>query len=353
MSNLKEILQNLGFRLKDHGSYWSSNAAFRDGDNPTAIKIYKDSGVWKDFVEDTVYLPIEALIEKSAGSQDALSIRQLLKRKDNFLFETSRQQSKLLQEEKSFSLNCLEKLLPHYESYQKINPNISQTTLEKFRGGLATSGKMYRRFVFPVLRSDGRIHGFSGRIVAENFNGPKWLHMGKKNNWFYPYFSITDVALNISSAKSVHIVESIGDCLNLYEHGIKNVLVSFGLNLSPKFIGRLSNIGAERIFVSFNNDFESEKNRGFHGAVKSIFKLIGTLDFQSVFFVPPHKNDFGVMDSDDISAYKKQCEEHDHQKSCELVMATAQIIKQQSDTHNASFDKSLRYFKKLYKFHYE
>ena len=49
--NYKEVLENLGYRLKDHGSYWRTNAVYRSGDNSTALQIYKDTGVWKDYVD--------------------------------------------------------------------------------------------------------------------------------------------------------------------------------------------------------------------------------------------------------------------------------------------------------------
>ena len=44
---IKESLLALGFKLNDRGSYWQTNAIFRNGDNQTAIQIYKDKQ-WMD-----------------------------------------------------------------------------------------------------------------------------------------------------------------------------------------------------------------------------------------------------------------------------------------------------------------
>ena len=50
--NFQGILESIGYRLIDCGDHWRSSALYRDGDNPTAVKIYKDTGVWMDFVEN-------------------------------------------------------------------------------------------------------------------------------------------------------------------------------------------------------------------------------------------------------------------------------------------------------------
>ena len=50
MSHLKSILTDLGYNLVDYGKYYRSNALYRNGDNKTALQIYKRSGYWIDFV---------------------------------------------------------------------------------------------------------------------------------------------------------------------------------------------------------------------------------------------------------------------------------------------------------------
>lgn len=342
----KEVLENLGYRLKDHGLYWRTNAVYRSGDNTTALQIYKDSGVWKDYVEDSEFLPFEVLLKKSLNTSDENIVRTHLKNANSTLASVVKRRE-LLKEEKTYPVDCLKKLLPHYDFY--LNKNIKKSTLSGFKCGLATSGKLYQRVIFPVFREDGLIHGFSGRKVTAD-DRPKWLHMGKTSNWFYPFYSIEEVRKEIEETKNVHIVESIGDCMALYNSGIKNVLVSFGLNMSPKFISRLACLGLQKIFISYNNDSTAERNRGFEGAIKSIFKLCDAVDFDKIYFCPPSKNDFGDMGETQIKSYQEQCFEMNHETSMSNVLSIAEDMEKRGI--NKSFSLSLAKLKKKNKFYY-
>jgi hypothetical protein len=346
MTDYKKILEELGYRLKDHGSYWRTNALYRSGDNASAIQIYKDTGVWKDFVEDTEFLPFQALLEKTLNTKDQSILKPYLN--NSSLNTLSRPyQKKLLKEEKTYSRAALTKLLPHYDFY--LDKGISQATLEKFNCGLAMSNKMYQRMVFPIFRSDGKIHGFSGRKIT-NDKKPKWLHVGRCSDWFYPYYSVKEIEKEILLKKTLHIVESIGDCLSLYESGVKNVLVSFGLNISPKFISKLSAMPIDKIFVSFNNDFNSERNRGFEGAIKSIFKLSDCTDFEKIYFAPPTSNDFGEMTKDEIDLYIKHCNALDHEESSSSILSIAEDMEDRGI--NKAFSSNFKKYKKTYNFNY-
>ena len=48
-SKIQSILEELGYNLYDQGNYWQCSALYRNGDNKTALQIYKDSGTWKDY----------------------------------------------------------------------------------------------------------------------------------------------------------------------------------------------------------------------------------------------------------------------------------------------------------------
>ena len=342
----KQVLEELGYRLKDHGSYWRTSAVYRSGDNSTALQIYKDTGVWKDYVEDSMFLPFEALLSKTLNTNDKTVLSSYLKDASVNIY-TKTPKKKLLSEEKSFPESCLQKLLPHYDFY--FNKGISEDTLKKFKCGLAMSGKLYQRVVFPVFRPDGRIHGFSGRKVTEDPR-PKWLHNGRCSDWFYPYHTINEVRSTIEDSNSVYIVESIGDCISMFNNGIKNVLVSFGLNISPKFIAKLNGLSVEKVFLSFNNDFNSEFNRGFEGAIKSIFKLSDQMDFQKIYFAPPPENDFGDMSKDQLDKFVEYCNVMSHNESMANVIDFAKSMNNRGV--NKTFASNLRKFEKKYDFHY-
>jgi hypothetical protein len=342
----KQVLEDLGYRLKDHGSYWRTSAIYRSGDNSTALQIYKDTGVWKDYVEDSMFLPFEALLQKTLNTNDKTILSSYLKDISvNIQHRTAKKN--LLSEEKTYPKSCLSRLLPHYDFY--LEKGITEDTMKQFQCGLAMSGKLYQRVIFPVFRSDGLIHGFSGRKVTEDPR-PKWLHNGRCSDWFYPYYSIDQVAACIKKERSVYIVESIGDCISLFDYGIKNVLVSFGLNISPKFIARLNGLPLDKVFLSFNNDFNSEFNRGFEGAIKSIFKLSDQMDFEKIFFAPPSENDFGDMSKEQLDKFVEYCGVMSHNESMTNVIDFAKEMNKRGV--NKTFSSNLRKFEKKYDFHY-
>jgi hypothetical protein len=346
MTDYKSVLEELGYRLKDHGSYWRTSAVYRSGDNSTALQIYKDTGVWKDYVEDSMFLPFEALLQKTLNTNDKSVLSSYLKRDSVNIYERTKKKH-LLSEEKTYPDSCLNRLLPHYDFY--FDRGVSEATLKKFKCGLAMSGKMYQRVIFPIVRSDGKIHGFSGRKVTDDPR-PKWLHNGRCSDWFYPYYAIDDIRAAIEDSRSVYIVESIGDCISLFDAGVKNVLVSFGLNISPKFISKLNGLPLDKIFIAFNNDFNSESNRGFEGSIKSIFKLCDQIDFEKIFFSPPPENDFGEMTVDQINKYVEYCASIAHNESMANVIDFAKEMNNRGV--NKTFFANLSKLEKKFDFHY-
>ena len=159
--DVKEVLESLGYKLTDRGPYWQTNALFRDGDNKTALQIYKDTGVWKDYVQDTPYSKFESLIKKTLGTNNKEVLKKYLKDGDlNDLKERRKPESRLEMEE-VYPLDVLTKLLPHYKFYN--DRGICDNTLKFFKGGFATYGQMNKRFVFPIFNNYQQIHGFAGR----------------------------------------------------------------------------------------------------------------------------------------------------------------------------------------------
>ena len=73
---IKNSLEKLGYTLKDFGNHWRTKALYRGGDNPTAIKIYKNSGVWQDYVQGDSSLPLVKLAELTLQTKDPKIIKQ-------------------------------------------------------------------------------------------------------------------------------------------------------------------------------------------------------------------------------------------------------------------------------------
>ena len=285
------ILESIGYNLIDCGDHWRAQAIYRDGDNKTAVKIYKNTGVWMDFVANSGSKPFEALVRLTLKDE-----KQLVEILGDARLETSTLYTpkETIEMERIYPPSTLDRLFPNYHFYEKRK--ISKETQEAFQAGLAGVGKMYRRMVFPIYNEHGQIIGFSGRKVDEHNDYPKWKHIGRRNNWVYPALNIqTGVDEEIELTKEVVLVESIGDAMALYEQGIKNVLVIFGLSVNNNIVNYLSGKSIDHVYIATNNDDNSEKNRGFIAALKSFIKLSNYFDLERLTVKPPPKpyNDFG------------------------------------------------------------
>lgn len=302
---IKETLLSLGYKLNDRGSYWQTNAVFRNGDNQTAIQIYKDKGVWKDYVAETPWSPFIKLVQITLGTNDPSEVNKYIKTNESDLLAFKEVSAPKLEVEETYPLDCLDRLLPHYIFYTK--KGISEETLIKLKGGLASTGQLNRRFIFPIFNEVGQIHGFSGRdITSGNSSRPKWKHIGKKKNWIYPIYTDEYTRDSIEKEGFVIIVESIGDMLNLRENGYMNCLVSFGLDISSKLSTYLVSMDCKNIVISFNNDQSSKENRGKDAAFKNYLKLLGLFSPDKVKICLPNQNDFGDMTTNDFEGWKEK-----------------------------------------------
>lgn len=196
--------------------------------------------------------------------------------------------------QKTYPKDCLDRLFPNYSFYNK--KNISDATLKAYKMGLATTGKMYQRFVFPVFNEAGEICGFSGRHLnwTEEMNAPKWKHIGDKREWIYPLF-LPEYRQNLDILDEIVLVESIGDSLALYEEGYKNHLVTFGLEISPAIMSFLLAGDYKKITLASNNDSSKEVDRGKIAAIKNLIKLSSVFPIGMIDIKLPTLNDFGEM----------------------------------------------------------
>lgn len=301
-TKIESSLIELGYNLKDFGSHWRANAIYRNGDNPLSLMIYKDTGVWRDFVENKAPMPFRKLVELTLNTNDFNVIKRYINDQNEPTQEYIKKEK--LEMEKIYPEDCLKKLFPNYDFYHK--KNISESTQKMYKCGLASAGKMYRRVVFPIYNSNQQIYGFTGRKIEENSEAPKWKHIGLKSNWIYPanipnYPEIND---------EVILVESVGDSMALSENGMYNNLVTFGLDCSPSLMNFLISRNLKTIYISTNNDKDSEKNRGLIAAVKIIIKLSSYFDLHVLKIKPPLMNDFGDMQNSDntliFDSWRKQ-----------------------------------------------
>tara|TARA_B110000285_G_scaffold122806_1_gene138828 strand:- start:2060 stop:3085 length:1026 start_codon:yes stop_codon:yes gene_type:complete len=314
---MKEVLESMGYKLIDNGDHWRTNALYRDGDNPTAVKIYKNTGVWSDFVRFESPKPLELLVKLTLeGDKEKLTtVLKSLNSNDTEI--TEYKQNTLIQMEKTYEDSVLDKLFPNYNFY--LDKNISEDTQKAFKVGLAGGGNMYRRMVFPIYNEHSQIIGFSGRKVDDN-DYAKWKHLGKKNNWIYPaYVPNKETVDSIIDEKcEVYLVESIGDAMSLHQQGIKNVLVIFGLSVSSSIITYLSSKKIDRVILAGNNDFNSKENRGLMASIKNYLKLSNYFDLDALCIKNPPKgfNDLGDahFQEVDLASWSKEIPDSKEQR---------------------------------------
>ena len=252
-------------------------------------------------------MPFKKLLILTLNTNDPKVLSKYLNKDEAFFLSTeSKNLNERIEMEKIFPPSCLSELLPHYIFYNKRG--ISDPVLSKLKGGLATKGKMYQRFVFPIYNEYGQIHGFSGRDMSNKEGRPKWKHIGRKSSWVYPAYvpMENNSFVNCSDKDYVIIVESIGDCLNLVENGFTNILVSFGLDISSKLLCSIVKFGFKSVFISFNNDLNSKENRGMEAAIKNYLKLLNYFDKDCIKICLPEKNDFGEMNESDFKKWEQK-----------------------------------------------
>jgi hypothetical protein len=338
-TDIESILTDLGYTLDDRGDYWQTNAIYRGGDNRTAVQIYKDTGVWKDYVQESGFLPFKALVEKSCEGATKEELNNILKGLgDSVAKKTKKETYKPLELDEVFKEEDLDKLLPHYTFYNK--KGISNETLKKFKGGLSTRGQMYQRFIFPVYNEYRQIIGFAGRDMINKEGRPKWKHIGKKTKWVFPLHTPALQDEGGWQNKEIILVESVGDLLSIQENTEFKCLVTFGLGISPALINALVALCPKLIILSSNNDTSSEENRGLSAAIKNYLKLLEFFDPDSIKVCLPTENDFGDMNKKDYNTWTNKLNNIKSKNQSPYILKEAKKLYNKKKMSKALFSKT-------------
>lgn len=286
--DFRTILEGLGYILSDRGNEWRAKPLYRESDSDTALRICKKTGKWIDFARNFGG-DFKKLVELSGGKFNEKDVEvpfQDIEKKVEDHFET-------------FDKGDIDLIEPTHVYWQ--NRGISLDTISLFNGGVIpkkTKSSMSNRYVFPIPNNRGEVIGVSGRWLYEkiNKNTPKWKHLGRVESWVYPAFLTKE---SILSTKTIVLVESIGDALALWDAGVKNFLVLFGLNLGRAITKSLIAADPHKIIISTNND--SENNSAGNMAAKKIHKqLVEFFDESQLNIVLPDKKDWGESAKEDI-----------------------------------------------------
>ncbi len=281
--DIKSVLTELGYDIKDFGNYWTCQAVYRGGLDSGSLVLYPESNLVLDYPMGERF-SIEALIGKTIGIDKEEDVQKFLTQKSCFLTTKTHFNPKIITV-KTYDTD-LSKLIPDYSYWNKRC--ISDKTVKLLRGGLCKveKGAMRGRFVFPVFRKENDkedIIGFTGRAVKEN--PIRWLHLGSKSAWCYPTF-LNDKVLR--EKKSIILVEGIGDLLSLFECGIFNVLCNFGIDMSKALLFYILKLDPEKIIISFNNDSQNS-NAGNKAAEKLKNRLCNYFSEDKIKVILPQK----------------------------------------------------------------
>jgi len=297
--NVKDILMDLGYsNIIEGPKDYRMRPIYRDSDNNTVLSVKKDTGRFIDFSRG-ITGSIEDLIKLSLNLKNVEEVGKWISQR-NISIEIKEENRPKIKAQKIYDKDMLLKLTKDHSYW--INRGIPEEIVSEFDGGVAKTGKMAGRYVFPIFNSSNQIVGFSGRDILGRADHPKWKHVGTKSSWCFP---AKKSLKQIKEKKEVLIVESIGDALSLYKCGIDNVLVSFGLEISTAIINFLLKLDVNKIRICFNND--SDKNfAGNEASEKAYNKLIKFFDTNQVVINLPSKKDFGEMTLEEINEWKKK-----------------------------------------------
>jgi hypothetical protein len=293
MSDVKTTLENLGYSLtRDGMNYFRAPAIYRDGDNPSALRINSKTGRFIDFVSNTSG-SIYDLVQLTLGFKNFDEAKSWLENHEFNLGYSKSEASPLIEDSiKTYPNELLDKLFPVHDYW--VKRGVSENTLKQYNSGVAVSGSMANRYVFPIIDFNCRIIGFAGRdLTGEKV---KWKLVGAKKNWFFPYKN----HVYIKEKREVIFVESIGDCLALEEAGIKTSIVLFGTYLNDNTLSRIVGLDPKKVIIGLNND-SNNNNVGQENAKKIEERLLNFFDGHRVkIAIPQGAKDFGEMSKEQI-----------------------------------------------------
>lgn len=294
MSEIKDILDEIGYsNIVDNGKEYRMRPIYRDSGNNSSLKVDKKSGRFIDFSAN-IKGSLSDLVKLTLNLKTSQEAVKWVSKK-GISTQTQSNQSPEIKHPKIYSPEYLDKLIPDHSYWLKRG--VPLDTIKLFRGGIAGTGRMIGRYVFPIFNSSKSIVGFSGRDLQPSKTRPKWKHFGEKSKWKYP------LHLNfkeIKQRKKVILVESIGDMLSLWNAGYKHSLITFGVDVSVDLINVLLKIDPDKIFICLNNDIKSSQ-AGNVASEKISTKLKKYFDPHQIKIKLPTKNDFGVMNKDEIN----------------------------------------------------
>ncbi len=206
--------------------------------------------------------------------------------------------------DKVYPESSLSSLIPDYTYW--LGRGVTEDVCRRLEIGVAAEGeksKLAGRSILPIRGLDGRLTGFSGRLLKDNSFAPKYKHLFKSSLAVYPWHI---AGPHIKASRTVVLTEGVSDMMILMSHGIPNVLSLFGLNINGKIISTLVGANVRRIVISLNRD--DDPNKGQRAAEKIANKLSVFFGDESIIIrLPPEgRKDWGECDADQIATFRQE-----------------------------------------------
>lgn len=303
MNNIQSVLNKIGYTdLKDMGNEWRTRPLYRFSDNATSLVIKKDTGLWYDFSE-RIGGNLTQLVQRTLKLGSFDDAKKVLAENNIDAEIKNHKYISFVTMQKTFDKSMLHKLTKKHDYWN--GRGISEKTVAQFGGGITYNGRLTNRYVFPIFNSKSELVGFAGRLLVNNPDFPKWKLIGQKSQWLYPLHLNKE---EIEKKKSVILVESIGDMLALFECGIKNILVIFGVDLSEKMIEFFLKMDMQKIIIALNDD-EGNGLVGNNAAIEIRDKLYNYFDEEQVSLITPENKDFNEWLKKDRAGLEKFLEQ--------------------------------------------
>jgi hypothetical protein len=297
---IKSILLNLGYQIKDYGSYFTCNAAYRSGSDIGSVAVYDE--IVKDFVLGQTW-QIKDFLQLVTNQKSSEELNKYLEN-NNIVIQEVDNTPKITQRKKypKESLLHIDKTNNSYI----INRGISEQTTRLFECGMVgkVKGKLYQRFVWPVFNIEKTdVLGFCGRSLEKESHN-KYLIFGDKKEFIYPIHLNNKI---IEKTKCVLLTEGIPDTMKLFDIGLKNTLCLFGTELSYGILNYLLRKNIEKIIIVTNNELNSLNGGVGNIASKKIMgRLLRYFDKKSIIEHLPPKKDIMDCSDEELEEWKKQ-----------------------------------------------
>lgn len=116
------------------------------------------------------------------------------------------------------------------------------------------------RLMFPVFDLQGNVVGFSGRIIIEKTEAPKYLNSPEtpvynKGRLLYGFFQGKE---KIRQTKEIILTEGNIDIISAFQAGVENVVAPLGTALTESQVSLIKRF-AEKVYLCFDTDIAGDK----------------------------------------------------------------------------------------------